>query len=119
MSLVCAERNCVESDGCLVALAVERQTECLEVGVVGVEVTADVEEVEVVVVASRKNSALLAGFHIVECPSSAHLTSSACLFFGLPAAEIKQLLAVGRELLAYTERRLLVRECGEIAVGSP
>ena len=82
-------------------------------------VTADVEEVEVVVVASRKNSTLLAGFHIVECPSPAHLACSASLFFGLPTAEVKQLLAVGRELLAYTERRLLVRECGEIAVGSP
>ena len=82
-------------------------------------VTADVEEVEVVVGASRKNSALLACFHIVHSPGSASFASSACLFFGLPTTEVKQLLAVGRELLAYTERRLLVRECGEIAVRSP
>ena len=82
-------------------------------------VTADVVEVEVVVVASRKNSALLAGFHIVERPSSAYFACSASLIFSLPTAEVKQLLAVGRELLAYTERRLLVRECGEIAVRSP
>ena len=80
---------------------------------------ANVKEVEVILSTCRKYCRLPARLHVVDCPCSVYLVCSACLFVGLPTAEVKQFFAIGRELLAHAERRLLVGECCEVAVWSP
>ena len=82
-------------------------------------VVANVKEVEVILGTCRKYCSLITRLHVVDCPCSVYLVCSACLFVGLPTAEVKQFFAIGRELLAHAERRLLVGECCEVAVGSP
>ena len=80
---------------------------------------ADVEEVEVIFSTCRKYCTLIARLHVIYCPCTVYFVCSACLFVGLPTTKVKQFLTVGRELLAHAERRLLVGECCEVAVGSP